>query len=325
MNSFPALPARLFKYVTFERLDVLQNECIRFTQRDGLNDPWELRPNVEKLATEEQIEREILQPLFDDPDIKELIGDVAGEWKRIPSAQRAKFPGGFPAFKKYVRRRLSSDPQFLAQTLSDGREKTRQGINKSSLDFGEAFSKALGDSFGVLSLTTNSSNKLMWSHYAASHTGMVLELDTNQPFFNHPLGDNGKVNHPRPIRYMAQLPAFPSLQELAASGPSKAVEALMFIKSEEWSYEEEWRMVNALQSADKTITTDKDGKPLENATHLFKLPASCITGVILGAQMPEANRQTIINFIRTDGRYGHVALSQAKTSKQSYAMDIEPL
>jgi hypothetical protein len=33
----------LYKYVTAERIDVLQNELIRFTQPSALNDPWDVR------------------------------------------------------------------------------------------------------------------------------------------------------------------------------------------------------------------------------------------------------------------------------------------
>ena len=45
----------LYKYVTAERIDVLQNGLIRFTQASALNDPWDMRPHVERLITENDL------------------------------------------------------------------------------------------------------------------------------------------------------------------------------------------------------------------------------------------------------------------------------
>lgn len=40
------------------------------------------------------------------------------------------------------------------------------------------------EKFGILSLTTKKDNLLMWSHYANSHKGLVIEFDLNNDFFN---------------------------------------------------------------------------------------------------------------------------------------------
>jgi hypothetical protein len=45
----------LYKYVTAERIDVLQNGFVRFSQPSALNDPDEMRPHVERLFTDNDL------------------------------------------------------------------------------------------------------------------------------------------------------------------------------------------------------------------------------------------------------------------------------
>jgi hypothetical protein len=55
----------LYKYVVAERLDVLQNSLIRFSQPSVLNDPWDMRPHVERLFTDDDMEERVLAPLYE--------------------------------------------------------------------------------------------------------------------------------------------------------------------------------------------------------------------------------------------------------------------
>ena len=42
-----------YKYVSVERIDILQNRLIRFTQPNAMNDPFEAKPHFYKLGAEE--------------------------------------------------------------------------------------------------------------------------------------------------------------------------------------------------------------------------------------------------------------------------------
>lgn len=42
---------KLYKYVVADRVDVLQNGRIRFAQPEHLNDPFDVRPEVEQLLS----------------------------------------------------------------------------------------------------------------------------------------------------------------------------------------------------------------------------------------------------------------------------------
>jgi len=47
-------PAHLYKYFPPARCSFFQDRRVRFTQPGGLNDPFELRPHVESVATDEE-------------------------------------------------------------------------------------------------------------------------------------------------------------------------------------------------------------------------------------------------------------------------------
>ena len=52
-----------YKYVTAERIDVLQNELIRFSQPSALNDPRDMRPHIERVFTDDEIDEHIMAPM----------------------------------------------------------------------------------------------------------------------------------------------------------------------------------------------------------------------------------------------------------------------
>ena len=43
-----------YKYVSSERIDILQNRLIRFTQPNAMNDPFEAKPHFYALGTKEK-------------------------------------------------------------------------------------------------------------------------------------------------------------------------------------------------------------------------------------------------------------------------------
>jgi hypothetical protein len=58
----------LYKYVPPERLDVLRNLRIRFTQPGAQNDPFELRPVVERFRRREVARQALAKPLSEEWD-----------------------------------------------------------------------------------------------------------------------------------------------------------------------------------------------------------------------------------------------------------------
>lgn len=92
------------------------------------------------------------------------------------------------------------------------------------------------ENYRVLSLTANLNNNLMWSHYAHSHNGIVIQFDIKKCKF---LSNVKKVN------YVNRLP----------SGKLSATEVLTF-KQKGWEYEDEYRILEKKRISDLSFYGD---------------------------------------------------------------------
>ena len=317
-----SIPERLFKYVTYERLDVLKNECIRFTQPAALNDPWEMKPYLENLLAKDVLEDQVFKPLFERP-IEQILDEcLESKWREFTPATKAAVPGGLAWMKHMARQHLKNDPQSFDEFLAETRIEMQDTIKRINPEGVEIFNEALCDHFGILSLTPNPHNLLMWGHYTANHTGMVIEFNTNHEFFNAHSDKPDALSGPMPVVYASHRPALKSiydLVELEEMPGANEWEPLVLTKSQDWAYEKEWRMVRVLDRADEVLNT------VDPSVHLFRLPASCISALILGARMSEPHIQGVREFLKTDSRYAHVSLSQAKISRRTFDLEIQPL
>lgn len=52
-----------YKYVSAERIDILQNRLIRFTQPNAMNDPFEARPYFYKLGSKEEFAKNFAEAI----------------------------------------------------------------------------------------------------------------------------------------------------------------------------------------------------------------------------------------------------------------------
>lgn len=159
----------LFKYIRPERIDVIENLEIRFTQPNALNDPFELHPHFESIVAE----ADVLANLPETPvDLRPM---VAQAYAMLPDAQRATLP--LDAAMQAVEAFMATD---------DAREATAQGLQiflrsmrDGAVPIREAIYRAFNDNVGILSLSEIPDNELMWAHYADSHTALFCVLTNN--------------------------------------------------------------------------------------------------------------------------------------------------
>ena len=86
------------------------------------------------------------------------------------------------------------------------------------------FIKTVRSTFRVSCFSQKNDSILMWSHYANSHKGFCLEYDFKML--------KELITLPLPVKYCNDLPN--DIDDKLK---------LIFTKSKEWSYEEEWRLV----------------------------------------------------------------------------------
>ncbi|RKF38266.1 hypothetical protein BCY88_07380 [Paraburkholderia fungorum] len=135
-------PASFFKFVSKDRADILSGGMIRFTPPLGLNDPFELNPEVYHLSRcwiEHVSKNDSPNTEFDDADYRYSIDrfNKLDEYKE-KAASYAQEHGVLSLSASYD---TSENPALLMGHRGDPRN-----------------------------------NLLMWAHYCESHTGFVIEF-----------------------------------------------------------------------------------------------------------------------------------------------------
>lgn len=302
----------LYKYVTADRIDVLTTGLIRFTQPGALNDPWEMKPYIERLIEDELFETEIASKarVFEHKELARLVAKKI--WKDLPRKQRRSRP----------LIKLESDILLLIRTNREGFERAYAKYLDETLDIYKQaepivlkdIPNILNKTVGVLSLAEVPAHPLMWAHYAANHSGFVIAFDESHHFFTNKRSSEDDLSGLHRIVYSADRPQLKSLLD-----PSMGWIPLFFTKDDNWRYEKEWRMVRLLKEASRIIDN-----PHGNI-YLFDLPPGCISGIMLGCQMPDDQQKEYIELLRSDVRYRHISYSRAMRDEKTFALRIEAL
>ena len=144
--------------------------------------------------------------------------------------------------------------------------------------------------FGIIALTTDPKNILMWSHYAQNHTGVCLEFATDiQPFLT-------AVE----VRYDKARPVFRPMM----ADRSDLIERVLLYKAKFWEYEHEWRYFRV-------------------GAGLISFEPSTLTSIILGA----AATPHFVGQLRAliDERQAPIEVKQASFDLREYKLHVDRL
>lgn len=291
-------PEAVFKYVVGDRLDVLRNGRIRFTQAAALNDPFELKPFFAELVPEADLARGALEQLDIGPHLKEA-------YAKLPRHVRKQV--SFAAYKRNAEGSLRSQEgqAIVAKSLETSLSVFRDLTPK----FRDDIYTALGSRLGILSLSSFATSAPMWAHYAQDHHGLVFRFDGQHPYFDQRLSDNDEFRLLRPVAY-SEPRQFASMGDLSGK-------EVFYTKNATWSYEDEWRMLLPLGGKEIVI-------PAENGdVHLFDLPPEAVSGVIVGAKASASLRNDVTALLASDARYRHVTLHAATLDARRGTIAIE--
>ena len=306
----------LYKYVVRDRIDILDNGLIRFTQASSLNDPFETRPHIDALLDRRTI-KPTVDGLFASVSADEALFDV--EYERaladaaIPKEIVAQVRAIIPEEEALSLAKQLSAPIFMALLGLEGDDSKQLAQ--------ERISAQLGKRFGTLSLTENPSNLLMWAHYAGCHSGFVIGLDASHDFFDQRLNERDQVRRIRKVQYSEVRPSFTGL-DLGGDEDSqlaKLASDFFLTKSHHWSYEDEWRMLMEVTDADRVVELPND------TVYLFRLPTEAVSSVIFGCKMVEADKERLLDVLRRDNAYKRVAVYQAAVDPRDFRLNINPV
>jgi hypothetical protein len=156
---------------------------VRFTQPSGLNDPFEFRPLVDFEATAAGNRDEVHARLTE--SFGTVDGALAMERQQATDPNYPKLIVPIHIFRKMLVANPGLERQFMAQMqrhMAEILDNARMAANWE-VEW-EKVQQALGQSFGIFSLTEDPIHMLMWSHYASQHTGVVVEFDEKHPWFD---------------------------------------------------------------------------------------------------------------------------------------------
>lgn len=204
-------------------------------------------------------------------------------------------------------------------------------------------------SFGVLSLTRQPLNALMWSHYADSHRGMVIGFDAAKAGFTA-LESNVIPASYGEIIYTKTKPenifSLPSDSDLNNIGVDTAkfddgsygfYKSAFLYKSVEWAYEEEVRVVKNIKCPptasgfrESTYTnaagTWRDITIGKRKIFCFKIPNNAITEIYFGKNFTKniddknISQDEITSFV-SDLKKKNISLYKCEMSKKTWDLD----
>jgi len=118
------------------------------------------------------------------------------------------------------------------------------------------------ENLGILCLTEDLHNLLMWSHYADEHRGIVVEFDCSGQWLDCTTPEENisdwVVNefNPVPVRYSGRRPGDDLDDEFIYEyGNAKFIKSTALVKSNDWIYEKEHRTIIQLSNANVIIVS----------------------------------------------------------------------
>ena len=179
-------------------------------------------------------------------------------------------------------------PQRRARAASDLRDFDRQRF----LTAITAGLQSEVDRAGVVCLSQAPDNLLLWSYYAAGHTGLCLAFSV--------ASDAAFFGRAQAVTYSAECAKI----DLLGDSPEKQVDVFLLTKAAEWKHQGEWRILDH-----ETGAGEKAFAP------------HALVGVILGARMSKPDRSFVVDCLRD--RSPPVHLFQARIHPGRYGVSIE--
>jgi Protein of unknown function (DUF2971) len=182
-----------------------------------------------------------------------------------------------------------TEEEILTMSI-ENRDSIGFNSNRYWRDYHKKFIKTVNDTFGILSLTPNKDNLLMWSHYTKSHQGYCVGID-NKVLYKACECQIEWVNYEK---------IFPEI-DMFDQNPIDLIK-LICTKSEDWEYEDEIRILRYAPNS-KII-----------------LPPQAIKQIILGCNMNTKAREAILEIKRKS--FPQAELYETKINDEEFKLDF---
>jgi hypothetical protein len=157
------------------------------------------------------------------------------------------------------------------------------------------------DVIGVLSLSEANNDLTMWAHYADNHHGFVIEFDTSHAPLVQQHDETGWQGRPAPVQYRQERPRV-HCDSLELQLPDE----LVLVKTINWQYEREWRVVRDRGGVARTLAAA--------TVSLFRVDARAISGIHLGKDASAATEQRLRAAVGNNGALAHTRITRGRMS-----------
>lgn len=283
------VPQRLYKYFTPERLDSLDNGMLRYTPLCAFNDPFEGRPDISELTPPHELSKALEA---------ETMLQAKSSYDQFDDVQKSKL-----SYEVYS--------QLFSAMLEAKREELMSFYSNTSVEMKRRLLSSMDTLLGALCLTEEPTNILMWPHYAQNHEGFVVEFDAHHEYFHGQRSEQDEFHRLRRVNYRRERP---NLDFKDMNGI-----VLFLIKSNDWAYENEWRLLKPLVEASKRINADP--YPID----LFSFPRSVVKSVILGARARPETVDRVRAILASHDEYTNVRLKRAVADPTEFRLTLQEL
>lgn len=165
---------------------------------------------------------------------------------------------------------------FVSSEASKRQWMKRNGIDAPlvNVDFKSYIDSGLS-MIGVLSLTQEYDNVLMWSHYADNHNGICLEFD--------PQRDAEVFSLAKVVEYVEKMPEYDY-----CAYPDQIIDDVIVPKFKIWEQEKEVRIIKDIKEISK------------NRGRAFNFNPEALKAIYFGCKMPECRRKIYMDICRAN-------------------------
>jgi hypothetical protein len=151
---------------------------------------------------------------------------------------------------------------------------------------------------GISCFSASENILLMWSHYAGRHTGVCLKFDIEKDII--------AFKAPYLVEYPEHLPRYDYFGKSLKRPHSGIMQHLYAIKSRDWAYEKEIRIIKWARDGPFRGLIDFDRDALEEVIFGYKV---------------SLETQTKVRRLLAENGYGHVRLAQVRLKEDDFGLN----
>lgn len=168
-----------------------------------------------------------------------------------------------PSFQKFHEETLSHDPRLRLLSKERLKQLLKEALSENQPGFINGQPENAAKVIRIISYSATAENILLWSHYADQHRGLGIGFCTQHQTF--------KSRPPEKVNYESERVILDSRRPHSTDETNDA-HKLVYTKSPDWSYEQEWRQLWQIPHLDENQMLHLDEANIKKILIGWKTP-----------------------------------------------------